>query len=324
MEEKICPCRSGNSYQECCEPYHEGTLPETAERLMRSRYSAYALDLPDYIIETTHPASPEYDEDIDAWREDLSNVSKNCDFRGLEVLEVQEGEHTAIVTFVAHLFQGKNDQTFTERSFFVKAKNRWLYRFGQLESGKDLSLVLNKPMKILPIAYYGEKVLRDQALPILKVTDEIRELVSDMIETMDVNEGMGLAAPQVHYSLQIFVMRPPEDKLGERHLGDVEVYLNPKIISKSSETSSISEACISIPKLQGNVVRPKEITVQYMDLDGKTHETKLDGWRARIAQHEMDHLAGILFIDRVDERTQKRLKKPLKNLKKRMEMGHVM
>jgi SEC-C motif-containing protein len=129
---KGCPCCSGNDYTTCCQPFHAGRLPKDALQLMRSRYAAYALNLVDYIIATTHPASPHYAEDQSSWKHELSDFAKNTTFHRLEVRNFKEKGPLATVTFTAYLFEGPKDSTFTERSYFEKVKGQWLYRAGEL------------------------------------------------------------------------------------------------------------------------------------------------------------------------------------------------
>jgi len=100
---------------------------------MRSRYTAYALDIPEYIIETTHPANPQYSEDKPSWKRSLSQFSKSSTFLKLEILDFQEQEALATVTFTASIQQGDRDCTFTEKSYFEKVQSRWLYREGFLQ-----------------------------------------------------------------------------------------------------------------------------------------------------------------------------------------------
>ncbi len=120
----LCPCCSGKSYAECCEPFHKGALPATPLLLMRSRYAAYALNLPDYIIETTHPSSKR--KPLAQWREGIVQFSTHFQFTGLDILEVGEGS----VTFTAHLTHAGSDASFSEKSGFQKVEGRWLYHSG--------------------------------------------------------------------------------------------------------------------------------------------------------------------------------------------------
>lgn len=135
MTKNKCPCCSGKEYSICCEKYHQGTLPENALVLMRSRYSAYALGLADYIIETTHPQSPHYISDRTQWVKQIAAFSKQISFDHLEILEFNEGDHESFVSFVAHLSQEKMDVTFSERSHFLKVNNSWKYLEGKIGSG---------------------------------------------------------------------------------------------------------------------------------------------------------------------------------------------
>lgn len=127
----LCPCRSGKEYKTCCQPFHLGKLPETALQLMRSRYAAYALCLPDYIIHTTHPASPQFCHDKVLWIQNITEFSSRTLFKDLEILEFQDNDPSATVTFFAHLFQGNKNVSFTEKSYFEKIQGKWLYHNGQ-------------------------------------------------------------------------------------------------------------------------------------------------------------------------------------------------
>lgn len=128
----ICPCCSGKEYAQCCERFHRGELPQNALELMRSRYSAYALNKPEYIIATTHPANPHYVQDQVAWKKGIEEFIRHTVFHKLEILELQEEKEWATVTFTAYLSQGGEDTTFTERSEFERVKGQWLYREGIL------------------------------------------------------------------------------------------------------------------------------------------------------------------------------------------------
>jgi len=102
---------------------------------MRSRYSAYALGISDYIIATTHPANPQYSENTVSWKNSISQFSRDSSFHKLEILEFKEKGESATVTFTAYISQGAHDATFTEKSYFEKVNHRWLYRSGQVAEG---------------------------------------------------------------------------------------------------------------------------------------------------------------------------------------------
>ena len=124
-----CPCKSQKNYEDCCRPYHTGELrPSDALALMRSRYSAYALGLAEYIIETTHPKHPEMHKKNWDWREDILRFSKDTEFVDLEILSFEEKEKQAFVTFTASLKQKDKDFSYTEKSLFEKQGELWLYK----------------------------------------------------------------------------------------------------------------------------------------------------------------------------------------------------
>ena len=130
-----CPCYSGKPYANCCHKYHNGILPENALVLMRSRYSAYALGLADYIIETTHPQSPHFVLDKKQWLYQIRAFSRQTNFDGLEILETQTSDDEAFVAFVAHLSKDNVDLTFTEKSRFLKHGLAWKYVDGKIAKG---------------------------------------------------------------------------------------------------------------------------------------------------------------------------------------------
>lgn len=317
-----CPCGSDQSYELCCQPLHKGMIPKNALQLMRSRFSAYALNLPDYIISTTHPASPQYIENRLKWKNEISEFSKENQFEKLEILDFKEKETLATVVFTAHLLRANENTTFTEKSYFEKVKNRWYYRGGQLKDGHVPSLVTRGELRLMPLAYYDDTILRRKADPIQEINDEIKILAEQMIETMDASDGIGLAAPQIHHSIRMFVMRMPIEKEdGYFQAGDVIVVVNPVLSNPSQEKCKLPEGCLSIPTIRSVVERPKEITMTYSTLDGTTETKRLQGWAARVAMHENDHLNGVLFIDRLSKEEKEKLKPILQNLNLRIHDG---
>ena len=134
----ICPCGSLKKYKKCCKPFHDKiTFPKTALELMKSRFSAFAVLIADYIIFTTHENNSDYISDLKSWNQDIMNFSKNTRFERLEILDFIEGEVESFVTFKATLFQDKNDISFIEKSRFLKVEDKWLYIDGQfIDEGK--------------------------------------------------------------------------------------------------------------------------------------------------------------------------------------------
>ncbi len=317
-----CPCKSGNPYFKCCKPFHDGQTPNTALQLMRSRYSAYALCLPKYIIDTTHPASPQFCDDETEWAQKISAFSSHTEFRNLEILGSQENGTLATVTFVAHITQNKKDVSFTERSYFEKTRGKWLYRNGQLSEGHAPNLITVNQLKLLPLAYYGNPILRKVADSIITITDDLRKLIEEMIETMDAFDGLGLAAPQIHHSIKLFIIRKPvETPDGGLELKEVKVFINPELSEPSDETCKLPEGCLSIPSIHSEVERPKEVTIEYLDLQGNKVKERVSGWEARVIMHENDHINGILFIDHLDKKERQSLEPFLKSLENRIHDG---
>ena len=168
----------------------------------------------------------------------------------------------------------------------------------------------------LPLAYYGESVLRRKAQPIATIDQTIRELVENMDETMTAHRGCGLAAPQVHRSLALFITCIPR-YAGEKKIspGVLRVFINPKIVAYSKETEACEESCLSIPGLKETVIRPLKIVLQAVDLEGKKIEEEFSGFDARVMMHENDHLNGVLYIDRLSPARKKAIEKALREIK---------
>lgn len=156
--------------------------------------------------------------------------------------------------------------------------------------------------KQLEITELGNPILREETKEVKNVLDrEIKSLVDDMIFTVSHVNGVGLAAPQVSRSLQLFVMCSyPNERYPEAPELEAEAIINPEIISTSYEMELDWEGCLSIPKIRGLVPRYKSIDVRYTNISGKKIEKTFSDFPARIFQHEFDHLNGIVFLDRME------------------------
>lgn len=169
----------------------------------------------------------------------------------------------------------------------------------------------------LKLAYYGNPVLRQKASPVEKITSEIRELIDNMFQTMAIEDGVGLAAPQVHRSLRIFITQVPFENEDETwDPGTKRVFINPNIISFSEDTNIREEACLSIPNVSGEIERPSEVTVEALDENGKLFKATFYDLEARCILHENDHINGKLFIDRLSKNERKSIEKLLQKIKK--------
>ena len=154
-------------------------------------------------------------------------------------------------------------------------------------------------MSILKVARMGHPVLRERARPVemSELKDPLfQKLIDDMVETMHEYHGVGLAAPQVHEGLRLFVAVLDDDPDSE---SEAAVIINPDIIPNASDKREGWEGCLSIPDIRGMVPRFTDITVLALDRHGKKIELKLKDFSARVAQHETDHLDGVLFFDRM-------------------------
>lgn len=175
----------------------------------------------------------------------------------------------------------------------------------------------------LPLAYYGDPILRQKCALIEEINDNVRQLINDMIETMTAQKGVGLAAPQVHQNLAIFLTCPPVKDLEDPEKwapGELKVFINPKIISYSDDTSTYGQGCLSIPKVYGDVTRPFKIVVTATNLNGESFTEEFTDYAAQVVMHENDHINGVLFIDRLDNKDRKKVEPQLRTLKKHYDM----
>ena len=150
-------------------------------------------------------------------------------------------------------------------------------------------------MALLDIEILGARILREKATPVEGVDDELRRLARDMFDTMYQAEGIGLAGPQVGVSRRILVVDVTNDD-ESRH---VHALINPVIVEASREQDKASEGCLSIPGLEEKVTRSVRVTLEALSLEGDSVRIEADGLFARALQHEVDHLDGVLFIDRL-------------------------
>ncbi len=169
---------------------------------------------------------------------------------------------------------------------------------------------------ILPIYIYGQPVLRKESLDIEKDYPNLKELISNMFETMEESNGVGLAAPQIGLNIRVVVI--DLDVLSEdfpEYKGFKKGFINPHILEyDESKTESLDEGCLSLPGIQEKVVRPTKIHVQYLDEELNEHDEWVDGYLARVMQHEFDHLDAKMFIDRISPLRKQLIKSKLKAL----------
>lgn len=156
---------------------------------------------------------------------------------------------------------------------------------------------------ILPLAKHSAPVWTQKFKNIPKITPEIKKLVSDMRETLELTSGVGLAAPQVNAPLRLFIA-----DYGRMR----EVFINPKVVRYGKEADSVEEGCLSIPRVRGEVSRAAEIEIDYIDLRGTRKRAGLTGYFARIVQHEHDHLSSTFYTDRIPDKKKIYTYKPVK------------
>ena len=174
---------------------------------------------------------------------------------------------------------------------------------------------------IYPIVVYGDPVLKKRGKDIKEGELDVKQLAEDMFETMENASGVGLAAPQIGMSIRMFVvdatpMADDEDEDEEGLSGFKKVFINPEIINEEGEEWSFEEGCLSIPDIREAIDKQEELTIRYFDENWEEHEETFDGVKARIIQHEYDHIEGILFTDHLTPFKRRILKGKLQNISK--------
>ena len=176
---------------------------------------------------------------------------------------------------------------------------------------------------ILPIVAYGDPVLKKECEEIDENYPNLKQLISDMFETMHKAKGVGLAAPQIGKNIRLFIVdgspfaeddEEGNDPLAEGIENFKKVFINPIIEEEDGKEWSFQEGCLSIPKIRENVSRKPDITVTYFDENWELQEESYSGYAARIFQHEYDHIEGILFTDHLSPLKRKLIRKKQKNI----------
>ena len=169
-------------------------------------------------------------------------------------------------------------------------------------------------MAVLPILHYPDPRLHTVAEPVSEINQKIKQLVSDMAQTMYEAPGIGLAATQVNVHLQVIVI----DLSDERN--QLQVFINPEITWASEEKKVWQEGCLSVPDFYDEVLRPSEVKVKALDIEGKPFEIHVDGLMAVCIQHEMDHLKGKVFVEYLSSLKRMRI---AGKLKKKAKAGEI-
>jgi peptide deformylase len=168
-------------------------------------------------------------------------------------------------------------------------------------------------MAIRDILIIPDKRLREKSEPVKAVDADVRTLVDDMFATMYAAPGIGLAAIQIGVPSRVVTM----DLAGKEEPPQPQVFINPEIVSSSSEKSVYEEGCLSIPEYYEEVERPAKVRVRFTDLDGKVQEEDAEGLFATCIQHEIDHLNGVLFVDYLSKLKRDRVLKKFSKAAKR-------
>lgn len=164
----------------------------------------------------------------------------------------------------------------------------------------------------LPIYLYGHPVLREKTQEIDSSYPELSKLIADMYETMYASDGIGLAAPQIGKAIRLMVI--DADPLGEDYpecKGFKRTLINPKIIERNNETVSLEEGCLSLPGIHEKVSRPTQITIEYLNEGFEPQKETLQGFAARVFQHEYDHIEATLFVDHISPLRKQMIKSKL-------------
>lgn len=181
---------------------------------------------------------------------------------------------------------------------------------------------------VLRVTRYGEPILRRSGAEVSDFNDALKELAEKMVETMYAEEGIGLAAQQVGHAVRLCVidLQLPEGAPEFRYTLDGRTppldlimpmaLVNPEVEPAAGDEIDYEEGCLSFPDIRALVRRPEHIRARYQDLDGHIHELDCDGILARVVQHEVDHLNGILFIDRMHPRELRKIETKVKQLKR--------
>lgn len=175
---------------------------------------------------------------------------------------------------------------------------------------------------ILPIYGYGEAVLREKGKEITEDYPNLSQIIKNMYETMDNAYGVGLAAPQVGMPIRLFVVDTTpfadSDEVSKEEATELngfrKTFINPKIIKEEGDLWSFNEGCLSIPEVREDVFRHETITIEYFDENFKKNTAKFSGLRARVIQHEYDHIEGVLFTDYLSTLKKKLVGKKLKKI----------
>lgn len=168
---------------------------------------------------------------------------------------------------------------------------------------------------IYPIVVYGDPVLKKKAKDIERGEIDVKQLAEDMFETMKGANGVGLAAPQIGKSIRMFVV--DGSPLEEPEMEDFrQVFINPEIVEETGDLWEYEEGCLSIPTIREMVSRNERLRIKYYDENWDFHEEEYEGMKARILQHEYDHIEGILFTDKLSPFKKRLLKGKLQNISK--------
>ncbi|MEJ0055504.1 MAG: peptide deformylase [Bacteroidota bacterium] len=170
---------------------------------------------------------------------------------------------------------------------------------------------------VYPIVMYGDPVLRKRAKEIEKSSIDLKAFVQDMFDTMYAAHGIGLAAPQIGKGIRIFVVDGTTlDDIEDDMTGFKKVFINPELLDESGDEWEFEEGCLSIPNIREKIARPEKLKIRYFDEEWNQKTEEYDGMKARIIQHEYDHLDGKMFVDYLSPLKKRMLKGKLTDISK--------
>jgi len=177
---------------------------------------------------------------------------------------------------------------------------------------------------VLPILAYGDAILKKKAVDIAKDYPNLKQVIDNMFDTMHNAKGVGLAAPQIGLSIRLFIVdsspfaedKEDTDEKKKELMNFKKTFINAQILEEDGTKWKFNEGCLSIPTIREDVERKPRITIRYLDENFKQHEEEYEGVRARIIQHEYDHIEGILFTDRINPLRKQLLKRKLSEVSK--------
>ena len=208
-------------------------------------------------------------------------------------------------------------------SNFHGNEERWAFTPSNSRLNFNFDDFIEKAFMVLPIVAYGDAVLKKKAQDITADYPNLVQVIQNMFDTMTNAKGVGLAAPQIGLSIRLFIVDATpyaEDQEDEKKKKELEgfrkIFINAKIVNENGDQWKFNEGCLSIPTIREDVERKPKVRIKYLDENFEEHIEEYDGIRARIIQHEYDHIEGVLFVDKINPLRKRLLKRKLTDISK--------